>query len=211
MHYTYEAGLARKKSIDYNTAIQRTYLTRTRFQLAKPHSVIVLGHDHGWYYDEGLLVYALGNLIRILDVYNAANTEDVIDVKSLLGEEAKRWPPYTQRIQELLSKDLEIRHLSHGGGILLIGIDDSDCPPGYLLVIDIRKEVLLQERLLMIGRCSGDCVAKTDGRYIIVFEDPERNGNLDLYDLKDKQQRIQKLRLPEHIDYDMADRQMYDG
>lgn len=211
MNFTFEADRARKGLINYNTAIQRTYVTRTRFQLAKPYSVIVLGHCHGWSYNEGLLAYPLGNLIRILDVYNAAVTEDVIDLKSLLGEEAKRWPPYTQRIQKLLSEDLDIRVFGHGGGILLIGIDDYDSPPGYLVVIDIRKEVLLQERLLMIRRCSYDCVAKTDGRYIIVFEDPQRNGNLDLYDLEDKQQRIQKLHLPKCINYYNADRQIYDG
>ena len=211
MNFTYEADRARKGLIDYNTAIKRTYVTRTRFQLAKPYSVIVLGHCHGWSYNEGLLAYPLGNLIRILDVYNAAVTEDVIDLKSLLGEEAKRWPPYTQHIEKLLSDELDIRVFGHAGGILLIGIDDSDSPPGYLIVLNIRKEVLLQERLLMIRRCSCDCVATTDGRYIVVFEDPERNGNLDLYDLEDKQQRVQNLHLPKCIDYHDVDRQIYDG
>ena len=211
MNFRYEAGLARKKYIDYNTAIQRTYLTRARFQLAKPYSVIVLGHGQGYFYDERLLAYQLGDLIRILDVYNAAITEDVIDVRSLLSEEAKRWPPYTQQLQELLSEDLAIRVYNHGGGILLIGIEDSESPADYLVVIDIRKEVLLQERILMIRRCSCDWMAKTDGRYIIVFDDLERNLDLDLYDLEDKQQHIQKLRLPDVIGHYKGGYQIYDG
>lgn len=211
MNFTYEADLARKLSIDYNTAIQRNYLTRTRFQLAKPYSVIVLGHDRGWFYGEGLLVYRLGNFIRILNVYNTAVTEDIIDLKSLLVKEVKPWNDHYARIQILLSDDLDIRIFDHGGGILLIGIDDISSQPGYLVVVDIRKGVLLPERLRMVRRCSCDCVAKTDGRYIVVFEDPKHNGFLDLYDLEDKQQRIQQLHLPRFINYHTTDRQIDDG
>ena len=192
-----------------NFTIQRTYLTRTRFQLARPYSVIVLGHGQGWFYGEGLLVYALGDIIRVLDVYNAAITEDVIDVRSLLSEEAQRWPQYTQRIQQLLLQDLDIRVLGHGGGILLIGIDDVVSPRGYLLVIDRREGILLQERLLLIRRCYCD-LAKTDGCYIIVFENRRRHS-IDLYDLEDKQQGIQNRYLPTHLDFTTADRQIHDG
>ena len=211
MKFTFEADLARNSVIDYNTAIQRTYLTRTRFELAKPYSVIVLGHAHGWYYGEGVLSYPLGDLIRILDVYNAAVTEDVIDVRSLLNGEAERWPQHTQGIRQLLSRDLYIDMMDYGEGILLIDIKDSYPVSGYLVVINIRKGISLQERLLMIRRYSSGCKAMTDGRYMIVCEDPESNGNLELYDLEDKQQGIQKRHLPEYIGYAEAQRQIYDG
>ena len=211
MKSTFEAGLARKGLIDYNTAIQRTYLTRTRFNLAKPYSVIVLGYGDGWHYSEGILSYLLGDLIRTLDVYNAPVTENVIDVRSLLSEEAERWPQYTQGIRELLQHELHIDMMDYGEGILLIDIKDCEPISGYLVVIDIRKGVTLQKRLLMIRRYSSDCAAMTTGRYMIVFENPEENGNLELYDLEDKQQGIQKRRLPEYIDCTEAQRQIYDG
>ena len=213
MNFTFEADLARKSSIDYNTAIQRTYLTRRRIQLAKPYSVIVLGHHNGWFYGEGLLVYPLGDLIRILDVYNAAVTEDVIDVRSLLSEEAERWHPHTQGIEELLSRelDLEFSWMDYKEGLLLIVVKSFDSISRYLVVIDIRKGLPLQERLVMIRWYSGDCVAKTDGRYIVVSQDSERFGNLHLYDLDDKQQCIQTLYLPGCTDLFMEDHQLYDG
>ena len=213
MNFTFEANLARKGSIDYNTAIQRTYLTRTRFQLAKPYSVIVLGHDHGWVYRKGLLVYLLGDLIRILDVYKAAVTEDVIDVRSLLSEEAERWHQHTQGIRELLSHDLDLEFvwMDYDDGILLIYIKDFDPISRYLVVIHIRKGIPLQKRLLMIRRYSSACEAITDGRYIVVFVDPKHNSNLELYDLEDKRQGIQKRYLPSYINHATADRRIYDG
>ena len=211
MKFAFETDLARKGLIDYNTAIQRAYLTKTRFELAKPYSVIVLGHSHGWFYGEGILAYPLGDVIRILDVYNAAVEEDVVDVRSLLGEEAGCWPQHTQGIQELLSKKHYIRMLAYREGILLFDIEDVDPPSAYLVAISIRKEVPLQKRLLMIRTCSSRCEAQTDGRYIIVFEDPKSNGNLELYDLEDERQRIQKRHLPEFTVYNDADRQIYDG
>ena len=213
MNFTFEADLARKLTIDYNTAIQRTYLTRTRLQLAKPYSVIVLGHHYAWFYGEGLLLYHLGDLIRILDVYNAAVTEDVIDVRSLLSEQAERWHPYTQGIEELISRDLDldISWSDYKEGLLLILIKSFDSSSRYLVVINIRKGVPLQERLLMIRWYPGDCVAKTDGRYIVVSKDFESFGNLDLYDLEDKQQCITKLYLPGCTNLSMEEYQLYDG
>ena len=211
MKFTFEADLARKGLIDYNTVIQRAYLTRMRFGLAKPYSVIVLGHSYGWLYLKGFLAYPLGDVIRILDVYNAAVTEDIIDVRSLLGEEAERWPQHTQDIQEILSKKLSIRMLDYTEGILLFDVEDVDPPSAYLVAINIRKEVPVQKRLLMICTCSSRCAAQTDGRYIIVFEDPKRNGNIELYDLEDERQEIQKRHLPEFMIGKDADRQIYDG
>lgn len=183
MKYTLGADLARKGLIDYDTVIQRDYLTRMRFGLAKPYSVTVLGHSHGGLYLKGFLAYPLGDVIRVLDVYNAAVTEDVIDVRSLLGEEAERWPQYTQGIRGLLSKEFNMRIFDHTKGILLFGVDDDVDPLStYLVAINIRKEVVVQKRLLMIRTCSRRCEAQTDGRYITVFKDPKRNGNLELYD-----------------------------
>ena len=211
MKFAFETDLARKGLIDYNTAIQRAYLTKTRFELAKPYSVIVLGHSHGWFYDEGILAYPLGDVIRILDVYNAAVEEDVVDVRSLLGEDPGCWPQHTQGIQEMLSKKHYIRTLAYREGILLFNIEDADPPSAYLVAISIRKEVPLQKRLLMIRTCTSGCKAQTDGRYIIVFEDPRINGNLELYDLEDERQGIQKRHLPEFSVYNDADHQIYDG
>ena len=211
MKFAFETDLARKGLIDYNTAIQRAYLTKMRFELAKPYSVIVLGHSHGWFYDEGILAYPLGDVIRILDVYNAAVEEDVIDVRSLFGEKAGCWPQHTQGIQEILSKKHYISTLAYRKGILLFRIGDVDSPSAYLVAISIRKYVPLQKRLLMIRTCSSRCKAQTDGRYIIVFKDPKSNGNLELYDLEDERQGIQKRHLPEFTVYNNADRQIYDG
>ena len=211
MNFAFETDLARKGLIDYNTAIQRAYLTKTRFELAKPYSVIVLGHSHGWFYDEGILAYPLGDVIRILDIYNAAVEEDVVDVRSLLGEKSRCWPQHTQGIQEMLSRKYWVRTLAYRKGILLFNIEDADSSSAYLVAISIRKEVPLQKRLLMIRTCSSRCKAQTDGRYIIVFEDPKSNGNLELYDLEDERQGIQKRHLPEFSVYNDADHQIYDG
>ena len=209
MKFTLEADLARNGSIDYSTAIQRAYLTRMRYGLAKPYSVIVLGHSDGWFYREGILSYCLGDVIRILDVYNAAVTEDVIDVRSLLSEEARCWPQHIHGIEELLSDELDIWMLDYRDGVLLFRLLDSDS--GYLVAINIRKGIPMQERLLTIHECSSDCGAKTDGRYVIVLEDPKRNGRLELFDLEDKRQGIQKRHLSKYIAYSKAVYEIYDG
>ena len=211
MKFTFEADLARKGLIDYNTAIQRPYLTKTRFELAKPYSVIVLAHSDGWFYGEGILAYSLGDEIRILDVYNAAVEEDVIDVRSLLGEEAPCWPHHIHGIEKLLSDELYIRMLDYREGILLFAIDNLDSRSGYLVAINIQKEVPVQERLLTLRTCSCECEARTDGRYVIVFEDPKRKGKLKLYDLEDEQQGIQERYLPDYMIYGKVVRQIYDG
>ena len=158
-------------------------------------------------------MYPLGDLIRILDVYNAAVTEDIIDLRSLLSEEAERWHPHTQDIRELVSRDLDLDMvwMDYKEGLLLISIKHFDSDSRYLIAINIRKGILLQERLIMTRWCSGKFVAKTNGRYIIMFEGSERFGELDLYDLEDKQQRIQKLFLPRCTNFFMEDCQIYDG
>ena len=211
MKFTFEANLARKGLIDYHTAIQRAYLTKTRFELAKPYSVIVLAHSHGWFYGEGILAYPLGDVIRILDVYNAAVEEDVVDVRSLFGEEARCWPQHIHGIKELLSDDLYIRMMDYREGILLFAIENPFSSSGYLVAINIRKKVPMQERLLTLRTCSCECEARTDGRYVIVFEDPKRSGKLKLYDLEDEQQGIQERHLPDFMIYSKAVRQIYDG
>ena len=182
-----------------------------RFELAKPYSVIVLGHGHHWFYGEGILAYPLKDVIRILDVYNAGIEEDVIDVRSLLSEEAERWPRHTQSIQDLLSKELHIRMLDYRGGILLFNLKDVDPPSGYLVAINTLKGVPIQKRLLTIHESSSNCEAKTDGRYVIVSKDPRYDGRLELLDLEDERQGIQKRHLSEDIDYSEAVRQIYDG
>ena len=211
MKFAFEMDLARRGLIDYNTAIQRAYLTRMRFGLAKPYSVIILAHSQGWFYGDGILAYPLGEMIRILDVYNAAVKEDVLDVRSLLGEKSGCWPQHTQGIQELLLKKYYIRILDCRNGILLFNLVDVDGPSGYLVAIDLRKEVPVQKRLLMICASSSRSEAQTDGRYIIVLEDPKDNGNLKLYDLEDELQEVQQQHLPEFMIDNDADRQIYDG
>ena len=209
MKFTLEADLARNGSIDHSTAIQRAYLTRMRFELAKPYSVIVVGHGDHWFYGEGILAYPLGDVIRILDVYNAAVTEDVIDVRSLLGEEAGCWLQHIHGIQELLSNDLSIRMLDYRDGILLFDLEDFDS--GYLVAINLRKGIPIQKRLLTIHECSSRYEAKTDGRYVIVSEAPKSHGHLELLDLEDKRQGIQQRHLSRCIVYSEAVRQIYDG
>ncbi len=216
MNFSFEAYLAWSGLIDFNAAIQRFYLTRTRLELAKPYSVIVLGHLDGWMFRDGHLVYPLGDLIRILDVYNAAVTEHVIDVRSVLSEAAKSWPEHHQRIQEFLSDKLDIRILGFADGFLMFGIHDFKSlrrdPPGYMVVINVREGVPLQERLLKILECRvNDCEVLSDGRYMILFDYPIGNAKLELYDLEDKLQRMERRHLPRFTRRGRSDRTIYDG
>lgn len=72
----------------YSSAVQRTYQRRKNFALAQPSSVVVLNRGSCLVLLlDGILFSVRGYTVRILDVYNAGTTENIIDTKNLLATE----------------------------------------------------------------------------------------------------------------------------
>ncbi len=122
IRFSHEAGLAEQGTISYSTVVQRAFVTRIRYALARPHSVVLLGHGEFIYYNEGILCYVQEEFVRILDVHNASETENVVDIRALLAEEAARWPLCTADTQELHSIRFNVTVTRYEHGILSLDI-----------------------------------------------------------------------------------------
>ncbi len=83
--HTKEARLARDGVITYADAARRVFRRREAFATAQPHSVLVLGYGTSYLYQSGVLCYIHGQHIRVLNVHDAVQTENVIHIPTLIG------------------------------------------------------------------------------------------------------------------------------
>ena len=88
--YSREAKLAKEGKQSYAKAVVNAYRTREAFALAEPFSVMILGFGSEFLYRDGVLCYVKGVSIHVLNVYEAADTEMVINLPPSITGPSKR-------------------------------------------------------------------------------------------------------------------------
>jgi len=176
-------------------SVQRAFVTRMRYALARPSSVVSLSHGEFVYYNEGILCYVQEEFIRILDVYKVSEIEEVVDMRALLAEEAARWPLFTADIQELLSKRFWLVINRYERGILSLDVFSKF---KRLVIINVPlkdQNVPLKDRVRKVRNFTKySHHVRTDGRYAIYvpysrYNNEMRNAaewTVECYDLEDK-------------------------
>ena len=142
-------------------ALSRTLTRKERFALARPYSVALLAHgrrESGVEYSGGTLCYIYQDLLRILDVHGASETEAVIDTKALVAELSEHDPSITI--------DCTGGVYQYQNGILIM---DFDSKP-IMVVIDVRRSFESPRdpsriRKILPEPLPSDII--TDGRYLI--------------------------------------------
>lgn len=173
-------------------AVQRLHDTSTNYRKAKPSSLVVLDTQADQLcYGEGILIYGCGMTFRILDVYNASQTEEVIDIIGLIAYIAKSQPDYAKEFEEIIQPRLSRscgcsscnrvrigRHafracvLWHGHGIVCVEIRAQHPPTYYCIAMDMTPNIRTKDRMRYVGRRSETATVKmrTDGRYLLYAE-----------------------------------------
>jgi len=113
----------------------------------KDASAIVLGYGFSFFYQEGLLCYARGTTIRILNVHQAAQTEFVIDVKALVREEADTWNKKTHLSQDFAESGFALEIIQCQGSIVSFFMANESS--SYLVAVDLQEDISERVRLMM--------------------------------------------------------------
>lgn len=216
MRYSGEAEFAQKGTCSYSTAIQRASCVRTRFAHAQPCSAILLGYGVSLQHYKGMLRYVDGHCIRMLEFISAAKTEQVLDVISLLNFEVEGWPSHTQGLRRLLSGTdfeegctyLACIQVSYGRLPLYIALRDlqegmlsfslrSHGNGPYFLIVDIRNNVKLEDRVRKIATNVREPIMRTDSRRyaFVAAKTAAREQVILCYDLEDKERVMPQLQL----------------
>ena len=88
--YSREAKLARDGRTSYAKAVTNAYHTREAFASARPFSVMILGFGSEFIYRDGVLCYIQGVSIHVLNIYEAADTEMVVNLPPSICGPSKR-------------------------------------------------------------------------------------------------------------------------
>lgn len=222
IQYSDEVKLANQGRISYSMAVQRVYVTRAMFASARTSSVVLLAHSDGCFFGDGVAVYKDGLTLRILDLYNAGETELIVDVRALLAEQSSRWPIIIRAMQDLLAGifTLQVEGFQHGILSLKVYNPESNY---YTFMINTRRNVPLESRVRKFHEhLEYRQEMNTDGRYMISANYSRPNGDrrhwprwaVDCYDLEDIGRVMPELLLRDIISHDIfvdIDFKMYDG
>ena len=172
---------------------------------ATPSSIVVLHGECGaYFYNEGFLIYEQNFTLRILDVYNAAPTEKVIDIIALAAYIVQSKFEYSREMREMMERpeygqDCECPNcerqrkgqyafkssiLYYQNGILFIEIETYH-EGSYCVGIDIHQPVEnIHQCIKYIRRIRWrNCHMRTDGRYLMHAERSTHCGwNFRCYD-----------------------------
>ncbi|WEW58388.1 hypothetical protein PRK78_003856 [Emydomyces testavorans] len=86
MFHSAECRLAASGQISYRQAIRRVFDVREAVATAQPYSVSVMGYAESFQFRQGVLCYKYLDTIRVLNVCEADDTEQVINVKAAFLE-----------------------------------------------------------------------------------------------------------------------------
>lgn len=167
-------------------------------------------------YKHGILSYLDGVHVRILDVHNISQEEQVVDVDSLLAEEEGKWPvdqkifhhsrstyrlsgcQCTSPVNQALGKSCLIIHvLDCRHGILCFSIG-SWYYGNFLVIVNMRSGVLLSERVHKIVEYHSWARVCIDERFVVVvarWKTSVLECALEIYDLTDKRRVTPRLKL----------------
>lgn len=85
------------RKLSSRDAIERVYSIRESVASTRPSSASLLAYREIFTYSEGVLCYVNGPLVRVLDIYNSSEVEQVIDVLGIYNELALYTnPPFFQ-------------------------------------------------------------------------------------------------------------------
>lgn len=87
------------RKLSSREAIERVYSIRESVASARPFSASLLAYGEIFTYSEGVLCYVTRPLVRVLDIYNSSEVEQVIDVLGIYDELALRTNPPLQQPQ----------------------------------------------------------------------------------------------------------------
>lgn len=182
-----EGNKAQEHVISYSTATERVAERRQRYAQAKPSSVIVLGYGSNFIYQHGVLCYVHGNLIRILNVHGVSKTEDVIDLKRGLAQEACNWKAYGNVLRSVMD-DYECRLVDYQDQTLTC-MFYTRSRPQLLVVVDTKKEVRepdeVQKRVRLVRVCKDfyDVQIVHAERHLYCFSKQGRRWCLSVHNL----------------------------
>ncbi|KAH8694965.1 hypothetical protein BGW36DRAFT_428864 [Talaromyces proteolyticus] len=129
-----EAQLAFAQKISFREAIGRIYDVKDAVASASPYSVAVLAYASTFIYQEGVLSYYCANEIRVLNVHQADETEQVLNVRHVLH----RIIP-TFRGDETRNVSVELSLLHYSAGVLAILVEIGDSSP-WLILLDVTPD-----------------------------------------------------------------------
>jgi hypothetical protein len=113
--------------------MERIHNVRQAIASAKPYSVSLLAYGEAFVYSEGVLCYVDGSAIRILDIYSASKTEQILDVLAINQMLAPRLEPSLF----LSPNETRITSLSYSEGILVYVCEADIVSECWLLAIDL--------------------------------------------------------------------------
>jgi hypothetical protein len=118
-------------------AIERIHKIRTSVASARPYAAALLGYGEIFTYSEGLLCYADGPVIRVLNLHSSSEYETVIDVFAL----SQRLAASSGSSNACYAEDLEIKSLSFSEGVLVCVCRTPEMDESWLFVIDLGTEL----------------------------------------------------------------------
>ncbi|OCK80578.1 hypothetical protein K432DRAFT_352755 [Lepidopterella palustris CBS 459.81] len=141
-----EAKLAQRQQITYREAVQRIYERREAFAKALPYSARILGEGFAFTYRQGILCFASGKYIRVLDIHSSSSPLRVINLSSVINATAGAGPSGAELKFSLLyySDDIIAVHCesrSRSGNNWLLAISTKvDVPESQRVVAKVELE-----------------------------------------------------------------------
>jgi hypothetical protein len=126
-----EAQQAFAGKISFREAIGRIYDNKQAVASANPYAVAVLAYASTFLYQDGVLSYYCANEIRILNIHQAAHTEQVLDVRNVFR---RIIPAFREDEAQDVSVQLSFLYYSAGVLAILAEIGDTNA---WLILLDV--------------------------------------------------------------------------
>ncbi|KAM5445302.1 hypothetical protein MaudCBS49596_007659 [Microsporum audouinii] len=131
--HTVEGKLAAANKITYREALGRIYDIREAIASAKPYSTSLLALGQEFLFNQGVICYVSNGQIRTLNILGAAEFEEVVDLKGVLGSyhSLSNGRPYA---------NFKYKLLHYCDGMVALVCQPSARDSAWLLVIDMKLE-----------------------------------------------------------------------
>ncbi|KAF9890158.1 hypothetical protein FE257_006319 [Aspergillus nanangensis] len=130
--HTKEGQEASRTKSGYRNAVGRLFDIKEAFATAQPYSASVVGYGDAFLYSGGSLSYIFNDEIRTLDVHGASETEQVLNIHSVLSRAIPGCNPANDTTR------VSLMHYSHG--ILAFLAEIVERREAWLLAVDMRRK-----------------------------------------------------------------------
>ncbi|KAF3491040.1 F-box domain-containing protein [Arthroderma uncinatum] len=144
--HTVEGDLASVKEITYREALGRVYDIRESIATAQPYSTSLLAVGQDFLFNQGVVCYISNGQIRTLNLLQAAEFEQVVDL-----DEA--FDPYHPRSKGHRYPDLKYKLLYYNDGIVACLCEPQSRDVAWLLAIDVKLEFATSRKGYRIRYC----------------------------------------------------------